>query len=64
MTDYNVIALKLESSDFKQRLERRLLKDVQRLIKYQQSSPEHLNASYHDMIKARFDVLGELSRRV
>ncbi len=64
MTDYNVSALRLESSDFKQRLERKLFRDVQRLIRYQQSSPEHLTASYDDMIKARFDVLGELSRRV
>lgn len=64
MADYNVIALRLESSDFRQRLEKKLFRDVQRLIKYQNLSPEHLNSNYHDMIKARFDVLGELSKRI
>lgn len=64
MSMYHPAVLKANSAEALQRLERRLFKDVKRLIRYQQSGPAVLNDDYEKMIQARFDVLGEISRRV
>jgi hypothetical protein len=63
VTVASISLARLSSSDYRQRVERKLFRDVQRLIKYQQSAPEQAAGHYDQMIQARFDVLGELSRR-